>query len=535
MIIVLYSLNLFAVYQIGDRVENLKFYGWESSADSIHVNVDSLATNDSKYALLLFCDRDQSNSINLATDFQDSLWAIFNKTPRKIKLYSSVHGITDQTVLNGEGWRTQNSTNLQYILSTENHLGSKIGDFSENSAPYPYVALIDSNSTLVYSQTMMQLDKFVDTLKVKLGYLPPRNLNLTIEAYESRLKVSWNPPAVETGKIIENNYKGLVSKKREYRDINSLSGYVATYNNTNVIINDKDSTYFYINSPVNSEKYYVSVKAVYSDYNNLKSAAIKDTITWYNTAPHWEKYGNNWSLDDGIGVPYSSWKYGIIVKLGMPAILDSIETSLQFSEENLKWSVYTVVNDTIDRNGQIADLEGLFNVENSDTVIVRTDSDIIIDSVFAVVIESIGNFAGRDIDADEQQDLSYGNLIYFENEWQHLNNVGPGYSGTFHLKARVTPIVNIEENLPLIADVFNYPNPFNPVTVINFEVQKPSEFYISVYNSAGQLVKNLNQGFLDTGKHSVEFNGSNLGSGVYYYTISGVGTKIYTGRMILLK
>lgn len=64
-----------------------------------------------------------------------------------------------------------------------------------------------------------------------------------------------------------------------------------------------------------------------------------------------------------------------------------------------------------------------------------------------------------------------------------------------------------------------YPNPFNPVTKINFELKTADYAKLSVYNAAGQLVKTLFEGVQQPGKHSVNFNAAELNSGVYFYKL----------------
>jgi len=80
----------------------------------------------------------------------------------------------------------------------------------------------------------------------------------------------------------------------------------------------------------------------------------------------------------------------------------------------------------------------------------------------------------------------------------------------------------------------NYPNPFNPVTSINFALSKASEVKLSVYNISGQIVAELVNGTKQAGLHTVDFDGSKLNSGVYYYTLEADGLSI-TKKMVLTK
>jgi hypothetical protein len=67
----------------------------------------------------------------------------------------------------------------------------------------------------------------------------------------------------------------------------------------------------------------------------------------------------------------------------------------------------------------------------------------------------------------------------------------------------------------------NYPNPFNPSTTIEFNVPTQSAVTLKVFNIFGEEVATLarNRSF-SAGEHSVIFNASNLGSGIYFYHIN---------------
>ncbi|MBU4486258.1 MAG: T9SS type A sorting domain-containing protein, partial [Candidatus Delongbacteria bacterium] len=95
---------------------------------------------------------------------------------------------------------------------------------------------------------------------------------------------------------------------------------------------------------------------------------------------------------------------------------------------------------------------------------------------------------------------------------------------------------NITENiLPTECKLFqNYPNPFNPVTEIKFDLSKTAKIKLCVYNINGQLISELANGTMNAGQHYVDFDGSKLNSGIYYYTLETDGMAI-TKKMILMK
>lgn len=80
----------------------------------------------------------------------------------------------------------------------------------------------------------------------------------------------------------------------------------------------------------------------------------------------------------------------------------------------------------------------------------------------------------------------------------------------------------------------NYPNPFNPSTQIKFSLDKISDVSLNVYNISGQLVSELLKGSITAGIHSVEFDGSRLNSGIYYYTLEAGGISV-TKKFVLMK
>jgi len=80
----------------------------------------------------------------------------------------------------------------------------------------------------------------------------------------------------------------------------------------------------------------------------------------------------------------------------------------------------------------------------------------------------------------------------------------------------------------------NYPNPFNPVTKINFEIPKDVYVTLKVYDISGREVKSLVNDIRTAGYHTVEFNASNLSSGIYFYTLKA-GEFSKTLKMTLIK
>ena len=79
---------------------------------------------------------------------------------------------------------------------------------------------------------------------------------------------------------------------------------------------------------------------------------------------------------------------------------------------------------------------------------------------------------------------------------------------------------NTQATLPAAVELLqNYPNPFNPTTTIRYGLPRRSQITLSVYNTLGQLVRNLVNGTEAAGYHDVKFDGTSLASGVYFFRI----------------
>ena len=65
----------------------------------------------------------------------------------------------------------------------------------------------------------------------------------------------------------------------------------------------------------------------------------------------------------------------------------------------------------------------------------------------------------------------------------------------------------------------NYPNPFNPSTCVDVDLPIDGRTRITVYDNSGKMVATLFDGLKSAGSYTVEFNGANLSSGVYYYRV----------------
>lgn len=106
------------------------------------------------------------------------------------------------------------------------------------------------------------------------------------------------------------------------------------------------------------------------------------------------------------------------------------------------------------------------------------------------------------------------------------------FRGTFSF----SDVINVEINpSPNHFELMqNYPNPFNPATTITFGLPERSNVILRVFSSVGEEVAELVNGNIEAGTYSVNFDASELPSGIYVYTLQTVD-QLISKKMTLIK
>jgi len=109
--------------------------------------------------------------------------------------------------------------------------------------------------------------------------------------------------------------------------------------------------------------------------------------------------------------------------------------------------------------------------------------------------------------------------------------------GVFEIVGSATSVQNDVPSVLILHQ--NWPNPFNPVTKIEFGLPKAEMITLKIYNVEGRLVATLAEGFYEAGYHNEIWNGVNdngmeVSSGVYFYRLVS-SRKVITRKMVLLR
>ena len=177
----------------------------------------------------------------------------------------------------------------------------------------------------------------------------------------------------------------------------------------------------------------------------------------------------------------------------------------------------------------------------------------VIDSVFRY-IEEIYPYVNEIIAADDlaaAQDPNY-NSTYYNILWEELDSLTISvihcaiidlasiWQTAWINAGSPTLLSNDEQSIPNIYVLYeNYPNPFNPVTTLRYDLPENGHVNITIYDMLGREIKTLMDQTQDAGYRSIIWDATNeygkpVGAGIYLYQIQA-GEYMQTKKMVLLK
>jgi photosystem II stability/assembly factor-like uncharacterized protein len=233
-------------------------------------------------------------------------------------------------------------------------------------------------------------------------------------------------------------------------------------------------------------------------------------ITWIDISSDVPSGFNSFnSVSDKLG--YAAGGLGLILRYNdttyIPVELTSFTSSVNENDVILSWQTATEINN-----------QG-FQIERRETKNERNDDWYIVGFVS-------GNGTTTETHSYSFVDkkLASGKYLY------RLKQIN--FDGTFEY----SNIIEIEISTPTILSLNqNFPNPFNPSTIINWQSPISGWQTIKLYNTLGEEVDTIVNEYLDAGFHSkLYIVNSTLTSGVYFYKLT-IGGNTQVRKMILTK
>ncbi|WKZ70116.1 MAG: T9SS type A sorting domain-containing protein [Melioribacteraceae bacterium] len=236
--------------------------------------------------------------------------------------------------------------------------------------------------------------------------------------------------------------------------------------------------------------------------------------SWFHIYDH-EKY-----FVGGLAFDFFDRNFGIIAK--------SFEGNLITVDGGKNWSIFSKIV-----NNHPSDFEILGKNSAGEFIALESGRDGVL---LEYHISSSGELISqRKIETETSVELRKIETFY------HNDDVHTWISGDDFIllyKIHQSEITSVGEQEIILPSSFtlhqNYPNPFNPKSMIRFHVNKTSKVQLKVFDILGRVISILVDEFMQPGKYEVEFDGSKLVSGIYFYQII-TDSFVDTKKMVLIK
>jgi hypothetical protein len=134
--------------------------------------------------------------------------------------------------------------------------------------------------------------------------------------------------------------------------------------------------------------------------------------------------------------------------------------------------------------------------------------------------------------------LWFSNEMGFYRRYRYSSGGGIQYSSsTSDIRLIEEPIVQVHSTHMLILEYSleqNFPNPFNPTTIIEYSIPREELIDLCLYDCLGRKIRVLEKGVQQAGHHSVVLHADDLATGIYFYRLIA-GAYSLTKKLILMR
>ena len=214
---------------------------------------------------------------------------------------------------------------------------------------------------------------------------------------------------------------------------------------------------------------------------------------------------------------------------------DGLEVSVD--SDNLEEEVAFIWTAAVDAdNDPVSYILYSWGLVNGDTV------EVYVDSANGEPLTTTGIFLSNGTLAEAAIEAGVSEMTWNWDIWSTDGfEVTPSSSGVRTMTIDISELLGIDgASLPTVFALHNnYPNPFNPITNIHYDIPEVSEVTLEIYNVMGQRVRTLAQGSHEPGRYQIVWNATNdfgqgLSSGMYIYRIQA-GDFVSVKKLVLMK
>jgi hypothetical protein len=251
-----------------------------------------------------------------------------------------------------------------------------------------------------------------------------------------------------------------------------------------------------------------------SGWNGFEYVFNEKSVYTYSNGLLTETLSSLWSGTEWVDAAKQSYSYDIQERM-LEYLSQSYNDTTQSWENVYKMTNTYYGNDslmTIAQSGNANTWENLFKVINSYYADGNLKSTVSYDWVSPDWLPLAKGEYEYNTNGNPSIYLEY---VFEDNDWSV-------YGRAIYTFIPANP-TNVDDDI-ISAEEFklydNYPNPFNPSTVISWQSSVDSRQTLKIFDILGKEVATLVDEFRSAGKHSVEFDASGLASGIYMYTIT---------------
>lgn len=273
------------------------------------------------------------------------------------------------------------------------------------------------------------------------------------------------------------------------------------------------------------------------DGHGLPSANLGSTVAYDSTKIH--KYSWNYVDLSGLGITTSAGTdYHVVMYYssgtGFSILMDngSVDNRSSYNTGS-GWTSYSSADFRI--RPIVSTPKTTVPVELTEFIASQKDNSVLLSWTTATEINNYGFQIERAV-TEKWENIGFveghGNSNSTHN-YSFIDSNPPSGNIKYRLKqidnngnSKYSDVVQISsEKLFKFAFEQNHPNPFNPTTVLSYSVPNNSKVKLVIYNTLGQKVTELFNGYQEAGKYSLTWNAANYSSGTYFAKLTATSLK----------